>query len=147
MRFQEWCTPRMRIVGEGLKDLTTAVNICRLQNIHVGYPEQRTRFDNNPIYPETPLNLDLKHLWRYRRVPLTQALVNSFIYKYCYVLDVEENCLGQGWRQKRAMRKMLTRQFLPWIRDNLVDCLDETCWPLEMILFEALDNLLADKFP
>ena len=137
----------MRVENGGLRDLSSVVNVCSLQNINVRRPEEQTRLDDNPIYPPTEKNLDLKYLRRYRRVPLTQALVNSFIFKYCYVLDIEENCLGCGGRQKRVMRQMLTKQFLPWIRDNLVECLDESRWPLEMILFEALDNFLPDKFP
>ena len=60
-------------------------------------------------------------------------------------MNDEENCLSIGRRQKQVMTRMLTKQFLPWMRDNLVDCLDETQWPLEMILFEALDDLLPDQ--
>ena len=59
----------------------------------------------------------------------------------------EENCLQCGRHQKQVMRQMLERQFLPWIRANLIDCLDETRQPLEMTLFEALDDLLLDNFP
>ena len=59
----------------------------------------------------------------------------------------EENCFGDGRRQKRVMGQMLVRQILPWIRNNLICCLDETQWPLQMDLFRVLDDLLADKFP
>ena len=145
--FSRMVDPRMRVENGGLRDLSSVVNVCSLQNINVGRPEEQTRLDDNPIYPPTERNLDLKYLRRYRRVPLTQAIVNSFVYKYCYVMDVEENCLCVGRHQKKIMQQMLVKQFLPWIRDNLIDCLDESRWPLEMVLFESLDDLLPDKFP
>ena len=135
------------MVGGGLRPLDNPINVHGLDNMREGYPEERTRLVARPIFSLTDRNLDLTHLHRFRRVPLTQAIVNSFVYKYCYVLDNEENCLDIGRRQKNVKGRMLTKQFLPWIRDNLIDCLDETRWPLEMILFETLDNLLADKFP
>ena len=119
----------------------------RFGHMSTGYPEEWTRLDDRPIYPATTLDLGLKHLRRFRRVPLTHVLVNSFIHKYCYALDNSENCFRYGCRQKRVMREILTKQFLPWTRNNLVECLDESRWPLEMILFEALDDLLPDKFP
>ena len=78
---------------------------------------------------------------------MTQESVNGFVNNYYFIMHDEENCLEHGRRQKRVMIRMLTKQFLPWIRDNLVDCLDEDRWPLEMVLFEALDDLLPDKFP
>ena len=137
----------MRVVNGGLRSLENPVNIHGLENMNMNRPEEHTRLDAHPIYPATERNLDLKYLRRFRRVPLTQALVNSFIYKYCYVMDVEENCLCVGRRQRRVMQQMLVHQFLPWIRDNLIDCLDESRWPLEMVLFETLDDLLPCKFP
>ena len=45
------------------------------------------------------------------------------------------------------MGRMLVQHFLRWIRNNLIDCLDEFRWPPEMVLFETLDSLLPDKFP
>ena len=137
----------MRVVDSGLRDLTNPINVHGLGNMDVNRPVEHTRLDAHPIYPATERNLDLKYLRRFRRVPLTQAMVNSFVYKYCFVMDVEENCLCVGRRQKRVMQQMLVQQFLPWIRDNLIDGLDESRWPLEMILFETLDDLLPCKFP
>ena len=139
--------PKMRVVGEGLRPLDNPINVHGLHNMNVNRPEERTRLDAQLIDPPSQRNLELTHLRRCRRIHLTQAIVNSFNYKYCYVMDVEENCLNIGRRQKQVMQQMLTKQFLPWIRNNLIDCLDETRWPLEMILFETLDNLLPDKFP
>ena len=139
--------PRMRVVDSGLRSLANPVNVHGLENRNMNRPMERTRLDVNLVYPATERVLDLTHLRRFRRVPLTQASVNSFIYKYCYVMDVEENCLYVGRWQKRIMQRMLVRQFLPWIRDNLIECLDESRWPLEMILFETLDDLLPCKFP
>ena len=137
----------MRVVDGGLRSLDNPINIHGLSNMDVNRPEERTRLDANPVWPPTVTALDLTLLRRYRRVPLTQAMVNSFVYKYCCVFSDEENYLYVGRHQKQVMRRMLTKQFLPWIRDNLIDCLDESRWPLEMILFEALDDLLPCKFP
>ena len=137
----------MRVVDGGLRSLENPVNVYGLNNMDLGRPEERTRLETNPVYPPTDRALDLTLLRRFRRVPLTQASVNSFVYKYCYVFNNEENCLNIGRRQKKVMRQMLTKQFLPWIRANLIDCLDESRWPLEMILFETLDDLLPYKFP
>ena len=137
----------MRVMDGGLRTLANPINVHGLNNMDMNRPEERTRLDVNPVYPPTDRALDLTHLRRFRRVPLTQASVNSFVYKYCYVMDVEENCLYVGRHQKKIMHQMLTKQFLPWIRANLIDCLDESRWPLEMILFETLDDLLPCKFP
>ena len=137
----------MRVVDGGLRTLANPINVHGLNNMDMNRPEERTRLDVNLVYPVTERALDLTHLRRFRRVPLTQASVNSFVYKYCYVMDNEENCLYVGRWQKRIMHRMLVQQFLPWIRANLIDCLDESRWPLEMILFETLDDLLPDKFP
>ena len=137
----------MRVEDGGLRDLANPINVHGLKNMDLGRPKERTRLGANPVYPPTSMNLDLTLLRRCRRVPLKQAIVNSFVYKYCYTMDNEENCLNIGRWQKRIMHQMLVRQFLPWIRNNLIDCLDESRWPLEMILFESLDDLLPDKFP
>ena len=136
----------MRVVDGGLGDLANPINVHGLNNMDMNRPEEHTRLDARLIYPATERSLDLTLLRRFRRVPLTQASVNSFIYKYCYVFDNEENCLYVGRWQKQVMHRMLTKQFLPWIRNNLICCLDESRWPLEMVLFEALDSLLPDKF-
>ena len=137
----------MRVVDGGLRSLENPVNVHGLQNMNMNRPEEHTRLDTNLVWPLTERALDLTHLRRFRRVPLTQDSVNSFVYKYCFVMDAEENCLYVGRRQKRVMHQMLVKQFLPWIRDNLIDCLDESRWPLEMILFKGLDDLLPCKFP
>ena len=137
----------MRVAGEGLRPLDNPINVHGLHNMNVNRPEERTRLDAQPIDPASQRNLDLTHLRCFRRVPLTKTIVNSFVYKYCYVMDVEEYCLNIGRRQKKVMGTMLVRQFLPWTRDNLMECLDDSRWPLEMVLFETLDNLLPDKFP
>ena len=137
----------MRVEGGALRTLSNPINIHGLENMDLGRPEERTRLEANPVYSPTPRNLDLTLLRRCRRVPLTQTIVNSFVYKYCYVFDNEENCLNIACRQKRVMGQMLTKQFLPWIRNNLIDCLDKSRWRLEMILFKALDDLLPTKFP
>ena len=136
----------MRVVDGGLRTLANPINIHGLENMNMNHPEERTRLDTNPVYPQTERNLDLTHLRRFRRVLLTQAIVNGFIYKYCFVMDAEENCLYVGRHQKQVLGQMLVKQFLPWIRNDLIDCLDESRWPLEMILFETLDELLPDKF-
>ena len=145
--FFKMVDPRMRVVNGGLRSLANPANIHGLNNMDMNRPEERTRLDANLPYWSTERNLDLALLRRYRRVPLTQDSVNSFIYKYCYVMDNVENCLYVARHQKRIMQQMLTKQFLPWIRNNLIDCLDESRWPLEMILFETLDDLLPCKFP
>ena len=145
--FFKMVDPRMRVVDGGLRDLVNPINVHGLGNMDLNRPEERTRLEANPVYPSTERTLDLTLLRRYRQVPLTQALVNSFIYKYCCVFSDEENYLYVGQHQKQVMRRMLVRQFLPWIRNNLIDCLDESRWPLEMILFEARDDLLPSKFP
>ena len=137
----------MRVVDGGLRSLENPINVHGLNNMNMNRPEERTRLDTNLVWPPTERALYLTHLRRFRRVPLKQDSVNSFIYKYCFVMDVEENCLYVGRWQKRIMQRMLVRQFLPWIRDNLIECLDESRWPLEMILFETLDDLLPCKFP
>ena len=137
----------MRVVGGGLRTLDNPMNVYGVENMSVGYPEESTRLDGYPIFPPTPRNIDIKYLRRCRRVPLTHQLVNGFVNNYCYFMGDEENCLECGRRQKKVMERMLEKQFLPWIRDNLIDCLDEDRWPLEMILFKALDDLLLDKFP
>ena len=139
--------PRMRAVDSGLRDLANPINVHGLNNMDLNRPEQRTRLDANLVWPLTERTMDLTHLRRFRRIPLTQDSVNSFIYKYCFAMDAEENCFVRGRRQKRVMGQMLTKQFLPWIRDNLIECLDDSRWPLEMILFKGLDDLLLDKFP
>ena len=139
--------PRMRVVDGGLRPLDNPINIHGLHNMDLNRPEEQTRLDTNLVYPLTDGVMDLTHLRRFRRIPLTQDSVNSFIYKYCYVMDNMENCFVRGRRQRRVMDQMLTKQFLPWIRDNLIECLDESRWPLEMILFESLDDLLSCKFP
>ena len=125
----------MRVVDGGLRSLTNPINVHGLNNMNMNRPEERTRLDVNLVYPATERAVDLTHLRRFRRVPLTQASVNSFIYKYCYVMDNVENCLYVGRWQKRIMQRML------------IECLDESRWPLEMILFETLDDLLPCKFP
>ena len=137
----------MRVVDGGLRSLANPINVHGLDNMDMNRPEERTRLDTNLVWPPTERTLDLTHLRRYRRVPLTQDSANSFVYKYCFVMDAEENCLYVGRHQKRIMHQMLVRQFLPWIRANLIDCLDESRWPLEMILFKGLDDLLPCKFP
>ena len=137
----------MRVGDGGLRSLTNPMNVHGLENMNMNRPEERTRLDVNLVWPPTERALDLTLLRRFRRVPLTQASVNSFIYKYCYVMDNVENCLYIGRHRKRIMQQMIVQQFLPWIRANLIDCLDESRWPLEMILFETLDDLLPCKFP
>ena len=137
----------MRVVGEGLKDLSSAVNNCGLRNIHVAYPEARPMLEGHPIHPTTPRNMDLKYLRRCSRVRLTHNMVDGFVNNYCFMMINEENCVDIGRRQKKVMGQMLVKPFLPWIRANLVDCLDETQWPLQMALFKLLDDLLLDKFP
>ena len=137
----------MRVTGGGLRELDNAINVHGLDNMSVGYPEETTRLDYYPIYPETSLNLDLKHLRRCRRVPLTHESVNSFAHKYCYVMGMEENCLRSGKQQEKVMRRMLVKQFLPWLRNNLAVCLDDSYWHIELDLFEALDDLQPDRFP
>ena len=87
----------MRVVDGGLRTLDNPINVHGLNNMDMNRPQERTRLDVNPVYPMTERNLDLTHLRRFRRVPLTQAIVNSFIYKYCYVMDVEENCTSVRW--------------------------------------------------
>ena len=139
--------PRMRVAGEGIRTLDNPINVHRLENMSVGYPEERTRLDGHPIQSTSPRNLDLKYLRRCRRTRLTQKSVNGFINNYCFIMSDEENCFECVRRQRRVMGEMLEKQFLPWIRDNLIDCLDADRWPLEMILFKALDDLLLDKFP
>ena len=52
----------MRVEDGGLRDLSSVVNVCSLQNINVGRPEEQTRLDDNSIYPPTERNLDLKYL-------------------------------------------------------------------------------------
>ena len=143
---QKMVDPRMRVAGGGLRDLVNPINEHGLDNMSTGYPEARTMLEGHPIHPTTPRNIDLKYLRRFRRVRLTHNVVNGFINSYCHIIHNEENCLDIGRRQKKVMEQMLVKQFLPWISDNLVECLDEDGWPLEMILFQALDNLLADKF-
>ena len=145
--FFKMVDARMRLEGGGLRALDNPINIHGLGNMDLGRPEERTRLKANlPSWP-SEMNLDLALLRRYRRVPLTQDSVNSFVYKYCYVMDNVENCLYVGRHQKRILHQMLVRQFLPWIRSNLIECLDESRWPLEMVLFETLDDLLPCKFP
>ena len=145
--FFKMVDPRMRVEDGGLRSLENPINVHGLHNMDLGRPEERTRLDTNLVWPLAERSLDLTHLRRFRRVPLTQESVNSFVYKYCFVMDAEENCLYVGRRQKRVMHQMLVRQFLPWIRDNLIECLDDSRWPLEMILFKGLDDLLPCKFP
>ena len=139
--------PRMRVEGGGLRELDNPVNVHRLENMSVGYPEATTMLEDHPIQPSSPRNIDLKYLLRCRRVRLTHNLLDSFVNNYCFIIQNEENCLDIGRRQKQVMGQMLVKQFLPWIRHNLVDCLDETQWPLQMDLFKVLDDLLLDKFP
>ena len=139
--------PRIRVVDGGLRDLANPINVHGLDNMDMNCPEEHTRLDARLVYPPTERSLHLTLLRRYRRVPLTQASVNSFIYMYCCVFDDVENYLYVGRHQIQVMQRMLTEQFLPWIRTNLIDCLDESRYPLEMILFKALDDLLPDKFP
>ena len=122
--FSNMVDPRMRVVDGGLRALDNPINVHGLDNLDLNRPEERTRLDTNLVYPLTDRVLDMTHLRRFRRVPLTQDSVNSFVYKYCFVMDAEENCLWVGRRQKRIMHQMLVKQFLPWIRDNLIDCLD-----------------------
>ena len=137
----------MRVVGGGFRDLDNPVNVLGLANMSEGYPEARVRLEGHPVRPTSQRNVDLKYLRRFRRTRLTHKSVNAFVNNYCYIMADEENCFECGRRQKRVMGEMLEKQFLPWIRDNLIDCLDEDRWPLELILFKTLDDLLLDKFP
>ena len=139
--------PRRRVEGGGLRTLDSAINERGLENMSEGYPEPREGLDDHPVRPTSERNLDLKYLRRCRRTRLTRKSVNAFVNNNCFIMGDEENCLQCGRRQKQVMGEMLERQFLPWIRDNLIDCLDESRWPLEMILFKALDDLLLDNFP
>ena len=139
--------PRMRVAGGGLQELDNPINVHGLNNMDMNRPEERTRLDTNPIDPQTERSRDLTHLRRFHPVPMSQDSVNSFIHKYCFILDNEENCLWFGQSQKEVMGEMFVRQFVPWIRNHLVYHLDESQWPLEMDLFETLNDLLPDKFP
>ena len=139
--------PRMRVTGAGLKDLENPVNVYGLGNMDLNRPEEETLLEGNPIRVTSPRTFDPKYLHRYRRIRLDHGLVDGFINNYCFILQDEENFLRCGRRQKRVMGQMLERQFLPWIRGHLVYHLDESQWPLRMILFWALDDLLLDKFP
>ena len=139
--------PRRRVEGGGLRTLDSAINERGLENMSEGYPKPRVRLDDHPVRPTSERNLDLKYLRRCRRTRLTHKSVNAFVNNYCSIVADEENCLQCGRRQKQVMGEMLEKQFLPWIRDNLIDCLDESRWPLEIILFKALDDLLLDNFP
>ena len=123
--------PKMRVAGGGLRDLVNLINVHGLSNMSTGYPEERTRLDDHPVRSTSQRNIDLKYLRRCRRARLTHESVNGFVNNYCYIMSDEENCLECGRRQKRVMGEMLERQFLPWIRDNLIDCLDEDRWPPE----------------
>ena len=137
----------MRVAGVGLQDLVNPANVYGLDNMNLNRPEERTLLEDHPVRVTSQRSFDLKYLRRCRRIRLTHGLVDGFINNYCYIMQSEENFLRCGRRQKRVMGTMLERQFLPWIRDNLVYHLDESQWPLRMILFEALDDLLLDKFP
>ena len=145
--FFKMVDPRMRVEEGGLRDLDSPVNVHRLENMSAGYLEPKVILDDQPVRPTSERNLDLKYLRRCRRVSLNHNMVNSFVNNYCFIMGDEENCLQCGRCQKQVMRQMLERQYLPWIRANLIDCLDETRRPLEMTLFEALDDLLLDNFP
>ena len=139
--------PRRRVEGGGLQSLDSIINERGLENVSEGYPEPRVRLDDHPVRMTSPRSLDVKYLRRYRRLRLNQGLVDGFVNNYCFMMLDEENFLQNGRRQKQVMGAMLVRQILPWIRDNLFDCLDESRWPLQMNLFWALDDLLQDKFP
>ena len=139
--------PRRRVKGGGLQSLDSVINERGLENISEGYPEPRVRLDDHPVRMTSPRSFDVKYLRRYRRLRLNQGLVDGFVNNYCFMMLDEENFLQNGRRQKQVMGAMLVRQILPWIRDNLIDCLDESRWPLQMNLFWALDDLLQDKFP
>ena len=91
----------MRVVDGGLRTLDNPINIHGLSNMDVNRPEERKRLDTNPVWPPRVRALDLTLLRRYRRVPLTQASVNSFVYKYCCVFSDKENYLsGVGTKNK-----------------------------------------------
>ena len=134
--------PRMRVEGGGLRTLINPVNVHGLENINVNRPEERTMLEDHPILPSTQRNIHHKYLLRCRRVRLTHNLVDGFINSYCFIIQNEENCLNIGRRQKQVLGQMLVRQFLPWIRSNLMGCMDESQWPLQMDLFKVLDDLL-----
>ena len=137
----------MRVVGGGMRELDNPINVYGLSNINMNRPGERTILEDHPVRASTPTSFDLKYLRRYRRVRLTHGLVDGFVHNYCFMMINEENCFGDGRRQKQVLGQMLVRQFLPWIRNNLICCLDETQWPLQMDLFRVLDDLLLDKFP
>ena len=137
----------MRVEDGGLRTLENPINVHGLENINLNRPEERTMLEDHPVRVTTPRSFDLKYLRRYRRVRLTHGLVDGFLNNYCFMMINEENCFGDGRRQKQVLGQMLVRQFLPWIRNNLICCLDETQWPLQMDLFQAMDDLLLDKFP
>ena len=139
--------PRIRVVGGGLRTLVNPINVHGLKNINMNRPEERTILEDHPVRRTTPRNIDLKYLLRFWRVRLTNDLVDGFVNNYCFMMINEENCFGHGRRQKQVLGQMLVKQFLPWIRANLVNCLDESQWPLQMDLFRVLDDLLLDKFP
>ena len=137
----------MRVAGVGLQDLVNPVNVYGLDNMDLNRPEERTMLEDHPVRVTSPRSFDIKYLRRCRRLRLTHGLVDGFVNNYCFMMLNEENCFGDGRRQKQVLRQMLVRQILPWIRNNLICCLDETQWPLQMDLFRVLDDLLADKFP
>ena len=120
----------MRVTNGGLRSLENPINVHGLDNMDEGYADPRVRLDEHPIRVTSERALDLKYLHRCRRLRLTHGLVNGFVNNYCYIMQSEENFLHCGRRQKRVMGRMLERQFLPWIRDNLVYHLDESQWPL-----------------
>ena len=78
--------------GGGLGDLGNPMNVHGLQNMSVGYPEERTRLDGHPIQPTKPRNMDLKYLRSFWRVHLTHNVVNGIINSYCHIMHNEENC-------------------------------------------------------
>ena len=82
--------PRMHVEGGDLRDLDSPVNVHRLENMSVGYPEPKVRLDDHPVRPTSERNLDLKYLRRCRRVSLNHNMVNSFV-----------NIIVLSWAMKR----------------------------------------------
>ena len=137
----------MRTEGDGLRPMDNPINVHGLDNMDLGHPEERTMMEDHPVRVTSERSFDLKYLRRYRRIRLNRGLVDGFVNNYCFMMLNEENCFERGEYQKRVMRTMLTRQFLPWIHDNLIECLDQSRWPMRMDCFWVLDELLAHKFP
>ena len=128
----------------GLSDLSSYVNVNGHEALNRRVVEERTQLERTNVEDER--QADVLYLRRQRRLRLDQEGARLFTRFYWSIMINEENAFRHR-HQNRDLRKMLVRELIPFIFNNMTEFPFESLWPITGEQFEALDHDLAIKFP